>query len=65
MTSGYLNYSFATVPKLSHTLSVQEQERWQLFCQQRLTDPAMGAPLTLDDFSRAAQELSRSAKPAS
>lgn len=47
-----------------HTLSVQEQERWQLFCQQRLTDPAMGAPLTLDDFSRAAQELSRSAKPA-
>ena len=47
-----------------HTLSAEELERWQLFCRQRLTDPAMGAPLTLDDFTRAALELSRSAKPA-
>ena len=47
-----------------HTLSVQEQQRWQLFCQQRLSDPAKGAPLTLEGFMMAAQELSRSATPA-
>ncbi len=47
-----------------HTLSEQEQQRWQVFCQQRLTDPAKGAPLTLDGFMKAAQELSRSATPA-
>ena len=46
-----------------HTLSVQEQQRWQLFCQQRLSDPAKGAPLTLEGFMMAAQELSRSATP--
>lgn len=48
----------------AHTLSEQELQRWQEFCQQRLTDPAMGAPLTLDSFMRAADELSRSATPA-
>ena len=47
-----------------YTLSEQEQQRWQVFCQQRLTDPAKGAPLTLDGFMKAAQELSRSATPA-
>lgn len=47
-----------------HTLSEQEQERWQLFCQQRLSDPAMGAPITLNDFMQAVDELSRSATPA-
>ena len=47
-----------------HTLSSQEQQRWQVFCQQRLTDPAKGAPLTLDGFMKAAQELSRIATPA-
>ena len=47
-----------------HTLSEQEQQRWQVFCQQRLTDPVKGAPLTLDGFMKAAQELSRSATPA-
>lgn len=47
-----------------HTLSLQEQQRWQLFCQQRLSDPAKGAPLTLEGFMMAAQELSRSATPA-
>jgi exodeoxyribonuclease-1 len=29
-----------------------------------LSDPAMGAPMTLDSFTRAADELSRSATPA-
>ena len=47
-----------------HTLSEQEQERWQLFCQQRLSDPAMGAPIILNDFTQAVDELSRSATPA-
>ena len=48
----------------AHTLNEQELQRWQGFCQQRLTDPAMGAPLTLDSFMQAADELSRSATPA-
>lgn len=47
-----------------HTLSEQEQQRWQVFCQQRLSDPAKGAPLTLNGFMKAAQDLSRSATPA-
>jgi exodeoxyribonuclease-1 len=47
-----------------HTLSAEEVERWHLFCQQRLTDPAMGAPMTLDNFMQAADELSRSATAA-
>jgi exodeoxyribonuclease I len=47
-----------------YTLDAQELERWQVFCQQRLSDPAMGAPMTLDSFMQAADELSRSATPA-
>ncbi|WP_437883232.1 exodeoxyribonuclease I [Pseudomonas sp. LRF_L74] len=35
------------------SLSVAENERWQTFCRARLTDPAMGAPLTLADFEQA------------
>lgn len=46
------------------TLSEQEHERWQLFCQQRLTDPAYGAPLTLSQFNEAVEGLARSATPA-
>ena len=46
------------------TLSEQEHERWQLFCQQRLTDPAFGAPLTLSQFNEAVEGLARSATPA-
>ena len=37
------------------TLSEQERQRWQLFCQQRLSDPQMGAPNTLGDFQQAWQ----------
>ena len=47
-----------------HTLDAQEVERWHVFCQQRLSDPAMGAPITLEGFMQAADELSRSATPA-
>lgn len=46
------------------TLSEQEHERWQLFCQQRLMDPAFGAPLTLSQFNEAVEGLARSATPA-
>ncbi|MGO3028137.1 exodeoxyribonuclease I [Pseudomonas helleri] len=46
------------------TLSEQEHERWQQFCQQRLTDPAFGAPLTLSQFSEAVEGLAHSATPA-
>ncbi len=47
-----------------HTLSAAEQERWHMFCQQRLSNPALGAPITYEQFTQAAQELSRSATPA-
>ncbi|MDO9322166.1 MAG: exodeoxyribonuclease I [Pseudomonas sp.] len=36
-----------------HTLTLEEAERWQLFCKQRLTDPQFGAPNTLDAFEQA------------
>lgn len=39
------------------TLSIPEQERWQLFCQQRLSAPEWGAPNTLDSFAEAAAQL--------
>lgn len=65
MMRDYRNYYSGTVHgTFPHTLSEQEQQRWQVFCQQRLTDPVKGAPLTLDGFMKAAQELSRSATPA-
>ncbi|MGE8326972.1 exodeoxyribonuclease I [Pseudomonas urmiensis] len=37
------------------TLNEQEQQRWLLFCQQRLSDPRWGAPNTLGDFEQACQ----------
>ena len=48
----------------AHTLNEQERERWRVFCQQRLTDRQMGAPLTLAAFQHSVAELSRSATPA-
>ncbi|KJK04411.1 MULTISPECIES: exodeoxyribonuclease I [unclassified Pseudomonas] len=38
------------------TLNDQEQQRWQLFCRQRLSDPSMGAPNTIGDFEQAVLE---------
>ena len=35
------------------TLSVEEQQRWRTFCQQRLTQPEYGAPNTLEQFNQA------------
>jgi len=43
------------------TLNNEEQERWRLFCQQRLSDPVWGAPNTLAAFKLARQELKNSA----
>lgn len=37
----------------SDTLSEAEQQRWREFCQQRLTNVAMGAPNTLESFNQA------------
>jgi exodeoxyribonuclease-1 len=36
-----------------HTLTLDEAERWRLFCKQRLTDPQYGAPNTLEAFEQA------------
>jgi exodeoxyribonuclease-1 len=38
------------------TLSFEEQERWRIFCQKRLSDPEWGAPNTLDSFLEAAAQ---------
>ncbi|CAE6895227.1 Exodeoxyribonuclease I [Pseudomonas marincola] len=46
------------------TLNGEELQRWQLFCQQRLTDPEQGAPNTLAGFNAAADELSSGATAA-
>ncbi|MHC8373403.1 exodeoxyribonuclease I [Pseudomonas sp. MDT1-85] len=39
------------------TLSLEEQERWRIFCQKRLCAPEWGAPNTLDSFLEAAAQL--------
>ncbi|WP_447793845.1 exodeoxyribonuclease I [Pseudomonas farris] len=43
------------------TLSVEEQERWRIFCQKRLCAPEWGAPNTLDSFLEVAAQLMTSA----
>ncbi|MGL6246774.1 exodeoxyribonuclease I [Pseudomonas sp.] len=43
------------------TLNFEEQERWRIFCQQRLSDPERGAPNTLETFVEAAAQLNVSA----
>ncbi|AZF28366.1 exodeoxyribonuclease I [Pseudomonas sp. R2-60-08W] len=43
------------------TLNNEEQQRWRLFCQQRLSDPVWGAPNTLSAFKAARQELQNNA----
>jgi exodeoxyribonuclease-1 len=39
------------------TLSFEEQERWRIFCQHRLSAPEWGAPNTLESFIEAAAQL--------
>lgn len=43
------------------TLNNEEQQRWKLFCQQRLSDAQWGAPNTLMAFKQAREELAVSA----
>ena len=45
------------------TLNSEEQQRWKLFCAQRLRDPDWGAPITLEAFNQARLELAVSATP--
>jgi exodeoxyribonuclease-1 len=45
------------------TLNFEEQERWRVFCQKRLSDPEWGAPNTLESFVEAAAQLSLTATP--
>lgn len=47
----------------SETLSKDEQERWRGFCQQRLLDPQLGAPNTLESFRKALEQSLLSADP--
>src|SRR5690606_20464323 len=39
------------------TLNADEMEQWREFCLQRLTDPAAGGAITLDDYRRRIEEL--------
>ncbi len=43
------------------TLNFEEQERWRIFCQQRLLVPEYGAPNTLETFTEAAAQWATSA----
>jgi exodeoxyribonuclease-1 len=43
------------------TLSLEEQERWRIFCQKRLCAAEWGAPNTLDSFLEVAAQLMTSA----
>jgi len=45
-------------------LDAQEQLRWQAFCQQRLSDPQAGAPLTLAGFEQETAALLEGCNPA-
>ena len=45
------------------TLNFEEQERWRIFCQQRLSTPECGAPNTLKSFTEAAEQWSLNATP--
>ena len=52
-----------SVMKWNQAPSDEEQQRWKLFCQQRLENPQFGAPNTLEAFNQARQELAVSATP--
>ena len=48
----------------TETLSKDEQERWRGFCQQRLLDPQLGAPNTLESFRQGLEQSLLSADSA-
>lgn len=73
LASGAWPFDDARLPELlfryrarnfSTTLTDDELQRWQLFCQARLTDARQGAPNTLQSFTEALAELSPKATPA-
>jgi exodeoxyribonuclease-1 len=43
------------------TLSADEHEEWKQFCYRRLTDPAAGAGIVLEDYQRRLAELNAAA----
>jgi exodeoxyribonuclease-1 len=43
------------------TLNFEEQERWRIFCQKRLSEPEWGAPNTLGSFTDAAAKMNLTA----
>lgn len=43
------------------TMTLEEQQRWRTFCQQRLSQPEYGAPNTLAQFEQALTEVFASA----
>lgn len=45
------------------TLNFEEQERWRIFCRQRLSEPEWGAPNTLKSFAEAMEQWLLSATP--
>ncbi|WP_236196521.1 exodeoxyribonuclease I [Pseudomonas glycinae] len=45
------------------TLNFEEQERWRIFCRQRLSEPGWGAPNTLKSFAEAMEQWLLSATP--
>lgn len=45
------------------TLNFEEQERWRIFCRQRLSAPEWGAPNTLKSFAEAMEQWLLSATP--
>ncbi|AWA41108.1 exodeoxyribonuclease I [Pseudomonas sp. 22105] len=45
------------------TLNFEEQERWRIFCRQRLSEPEWGAPNTLKSFAQAMEQWLLSATP--
>lgn len=64
LASGQWMFDDARLPELlfryrarnfPQTLNIQDQQRWLSFCQQRLSNPALGAPNTLHGFEQALQ----------
>lgn len=45
------------------SLSPDERQRWQQFCQDKLTDKKLGASLTLDDYRHRLSELKNQGHP--
>jgi exodeoxyribonuclease-1 len=46
------------------TLTNQEQQQWQLFCQQRLLQAELGAPITLAGFYQGLDQAGDELSPA-